>query len=221
MDLEGILEGTVRGIVKTLKTFSNWIPILAIAVLGFLAFHQWQTSQAAKPDYNNPNQPALTGLAPKPGLSEFWEVVKVSDGDTITVRADGKEDKIRFCGIDAPEVGHGDQPGQPFGAESREKLRSLISAAGNQVIVYPAERDRYGRLVAEVFVSAGKGTEEEKFLNYELVRAGLAYHYAKYSDRCPNGKDFLVQAEQEAQAKRLGVWSGNYQKPWEFRKAQR
>jgi len=156
-------------------------------------------------------------------------VANVSDGDTITVRADDKEDKIRFCGIDAPEVGRGDKPGQPFGEESRERLRSLISAAGNQVIVYPAERDLYGRLVAEVFVSAGKGTEEEKFLNYELVRAGLAYHYAKYSDpcgigfaaRCPNGKDFLVQAEQEAQAKRLGVWSGSYQKPWEFRRSMK
>lgn len=89
------------------------------------------------------------------------------------------------------------------------------------MIVYPAARHRYGRLVAEIFVSTGKGTEEEKLLNYEMVWDGMVYHYAKYSDRCPNGKDFLVQAEQEAQAKRLGVWSGNYQKPWDFRKAQR
>ncbi len=107
-------------------------------------------------------------------------------------------------------------------------LRSLISKADNQVIISPAERDRYGRLVAEVFVSAGKGTEEEKLLNYELVKAGMAYHYAQYSDpcgicgaaRCPNGGDDLAEAEQEAKAKHLGVWSGNYQKPWEFRKTQ-
>jgi endonuclease YncB( thermonuclease family) len=190
--------------VKT-KQLINWLPIVAIAALGFFSLRQWQPA-------------AMLNGRPQ---SAAYQVVKVSDGDTITVRADGKEDKIRFCGIDAPEVRHGDQPGQPFGEESREKLRSLISAAGNQVIVYPAERDRYGRLVAEVFVSAGKGTEEENLLNYEMVRSGMAYHYAKYSDRCPNGKDFLVRAEQEAQAKRLGVWSGSYQKPWEFRKAQR
>ena len=161
------------------------------------------------------------GLGPKPGASEIWEVVKVSDGDTITVRANGKEDRIRFCGIDAPEVSHGNKSGQPLGDESRQMLRSLIGAAGNQVIISRAERDRYGRLVAEVFVSAGKGIEEEKLLNYELVRARMAYHYAKYSDRCPNGSEILAEAEKEAQSKRLGVWSGENQKPWEFRKAQR
>lgn len=206
--------------MKGLKQVVNWIPVVVVLTIAVISVQQWQNSQAAKPDYNNSN-PTFQGVAPKPGQSEFWDVVKVSDGDTITVRSNGKEDRIRFCGIDAPEVSHDGKLGQPFGNESREKLRSLISAAGNQVIVYPAERDRYGRLVAEVFVSAGKGTEEEKFLNYEMVRAGMAYHYAKYSDRCPNGKDFLVQAEQEAQAKRLGVWSGNYQKPWDFRKVMK
>ena len=88
------------------------------------------------------------GLGPKPGASEIWEVVNVSDGDTITVRANGKEDRIRFCGIDAPEVSHGNKSGQPLGDESRQMLRSLIGAAGNQVIVSSVERDRYGRLVA-------------------------------------------------------------------------
>ncbi len=223
--------------MRRLKQAVNSLPIAIVLVISVFAFHRWQGSQAAKPDYDNANQPALTGLGPQPGQSQLWQVVKVSDSDTITVRADGKEDRIRFCGIDAPEVRHGDQPSQPFGEAAREKLRSLLSAAGNQVIVYPAERvpfgiskaARYGRLVAEVFVSAGKGTEEEKLLNDELVRAGLAYHDAKYSDPCgigcaagcPNGKEFLVQAEQEAQAQRRGVWSGNYQKPWEFRRSIR
>lgn len=187
-----------------IKQLVNWLPIVAIAVLAGLAFRQWQAFQSAKI-----------------GQSEIGEVVKVSDGDTITVRINGREDRIRFCGVDAPEVSHGNQPGQPLGNESRELLRSLISAAGNQVIIAPAERDRYGRLVAEVFVSAGKGTEEEKLLSYELVKAGMAYHYAKYSGRCPNGGEILAEAEQEAKAKRLGVWSGNYQKPWEFRRSQR
>jgi endonuclease YncB( thermonuclease family) len=144
----------------------------------------------------------------------------VADGDTISVRTEtGQKEKIRFCGIDAPEVTHGKKTGQPFGQEAREKLRSLIARAGNQVIISPAERDRYGRTVAEVFVSAKnpQQPEEELFLNYELVRAGLAYHYAQYSDRCPNGKDVLVEAENEAKSQHLGVWSGNYQRPWDFR----
>jgi endonuclease YncB( thermonuclease family) len=134
---------------------------------------------------------------------------------TLTVRAEGKEDLLRLCGITAPELS------QPAGNDAREKLRSLVSAAGNQVIVVPSERDRNGLLLAEVFVSAGKGTEEEKLLNYEMVQAGMAGHYKEYSDRCPNGSEILADAEKEAQSKRLGVWSGENQKPWDFRKAQR
>jgi len=206
--------------MKRLKEAINLIPLGVVMTIAVLSFQRWQISQAAKPDYNNPN-PILKGLGPKPGSSEIWEVVNVSDGDTITVQSGEKKDRIRFCGIDAPEVSHGKKPGQPLGDESRQMLRSLIGAAGNQVIISPAERDRYGRLVAEVFVSAGKGTEEEKLLNYELVRAGMAYHYAKYSDRCPNGSEILADAEKEAQSKRLGVWAGENQKPWDFRRSQR
>ncbi|PZV07236.1 MAG: hypothetical protein DCF22_22380 [Leptolyngbya sp.] len=54
----------------------------------------------------------------------------------------------------------------------------------------------------------GKGTEEKKLLNDEMVQAGMAHHYQEYSDRCPNGGEFLAEAEQEAKVKRLGVWAG-------------
>ena len=70
----------------------------------------------------------------------------------------------------------------------------------------PSERNRDGQILAEVFVTAGKGTEEEKLLNYEMVQAGMARHYKEYSDRCPNGSEILAEAEQEAKGKRLGLW---------------
>ena len=70
----------------------------------------------------------------------------------------------------------------------------------------PSERNRDGQILAEVFVTAGKGTEEEKLLNYEMVQAGMASHYKEYSDRCPNGSEILAEAEQEAKGKRLGLW---------------
>jgi micrococcal nuclease len=87
------------------------------------------------------------------------------------------------------------------------------------VIVSPVGTDRYGRMVAEVFVAMGGGAE--KLLNDELVRAGMAYHYRQYSQGCPNGPDSLDAAEAEARRKRLGVWERDDQKPWEYRKAQR
>ena len=54
-------------------------------------------------------------------------------------------------------------------------------------------------------MSAGKGTEEEKLLNYELVQVGMAHHYQEYSDRCPNGGEILAEVEQAEKSKQFGV----------------
>ena len=132
-------------------------------------------------------------------------MINVHDGDTITVKLDWQTVKVRLCGVDAPELN------QPFGVQSRDYLRSLLASASNQVILYISDTDRYGRKVAEVFVPdpTPQQPEQEKIVNDEMVRAGMAYHYAKYSDRCPNGRSGLVKAETEAQSKHLGVWTGH------------
>ncbi|MEA5595701.1 thermonuclease family protein [Rivularia sp. UHCC 0363] len=142
-------------------------------------------------------------------ISERWTVVKVSDGDTITVRQTNKQMKIRFCGIDSPEKA------MPLGNNATVYLQKLIQEAGNQVMVSQVERDRYGRTVAEVFTLLPDGSE--KFLNEEMVRSGFAYHYARYSNSCPN-KIAIENAEAIARQQKVGVWSGNYQKPWDYRK---
>ena len=122
--------------------------------------------------------------------------------------------KVRFCGIDAPESS------QPLGSESTANLKKLIDAAGGEVIVAEHDRDRYGRIVAEVFTSV-PNSQEEKLLNYEQVRAGLAYEYKQYSGKCMNGS-VLRNGEKLAQSERKGVWNGgNYQKPWDYRKQKR
>ncbi len=113
--------------------------------------------------------------------------------------------------------------GQPLGEEAKGKLRSLIEAAGGQVVVSPVGKDRYGRTVAEVFVSARNPQRpgEERLLNYELVRSGMAYHYRQYSQGCPSGAALLDEAEAEAQGLRLGVGEQVGERPWEFRKVRR
>ncbi len=55
------------------------------------------------------------------------KVELVSDGDTITaVTSEGTKLRLCLLGIDAPEVPHGDKPGQPFGEEARDYLDHLI-----------------------------------------------------------------------------------------------
>jgi endonuclease YncB( thermonuclease family) len=162
---------------------------------------------------NSPTVPQANIPQSRTMPTENWKVIRVADGDTITVTRGSVKEKIRFCGIDAPEVKHGDEPGQPLGQESKANLQRLIDEAGKIVQLEVIESDRYGRQVAEVFAVG-------KFLQEEQVKAGLAYHYARYSNNCSH-RDAIVSAQAIAQSNRAGVWGGDYQKPWDYRKSLR
>lgn len=67
----------------------------------------------------------------------------------------------------------------------------------------------------------GYQSEEEIFLNGDMVRAGFARHYTRYSGNCPN-KVVIEQSEKMAIASKAGVWNDpNAVPPWEFRKQKR
>lgn len=127
------------------------------------------------------------------------KVVKVSDGDTIQVMHDGKAEKIRLAGIDCPESK------QPFGQAAKRFVLEI--AAQKTVTVYVETTDRYGRTVGEVILSDGRN------LNQELVRAGYAWWYRKYSS-----DHVLAALESEARNARRGLWSDpTSTPPWEWR----
>lgn len=156
-------------------------------------------------------------LSPLP--TQSWKVIRVADGDTITVARGNRKEKIRFCGIDSPEVQNGGKPGQPLGQESKANLQRLIDEANGQVQLSIVDSDRYGRQVAEVFTVLGNG--KEKFLQEEQLKAGLGMAYKQYLSGCPN-KDAILSAQEEARRNKVGVWSSpNSIPPWEFRKAQK
>jgi len=185
------------------RLLNNSVLLLAVCLVfwGWKVLGEKKVSVAPQsPEaYSTPNNR-------KAPLTESWRVVRVADGDTITVVRGSLKEKIRFCGIDAPESK------QPLGKESKANLQRLIDEANGQVQLSVIESDRYGRQVAEVFALG-------KFLQQEQVKAGLAYHYAKYSGNCPH-RDAIVTAEAIAQSNHVGVWGGNFQKPWEYRRAQ-
>lgn len=126
------------------------------------------------------------------------KVVKVTDGDTITVLdKDYAEHKIRFYGIDAPESR------QAYGQKAKKFLASLI--AGKEVKVVITGIDRYQRKIGKVFLG-------ETDINEEMVANGYAHAYVEYSNE---------YAPQELKAKeaKLGLWQDkNVVKPSEFRK---
>ena len=145
-------------------------------------------------------------------IPEEWQVKEGSiyDGDTLRVVRGSEELKIRFCGIDAPEKK------MPMGIASRDHLRSLVDISNGEVLLVPIEKDRYGRTVAEVYVKDSRSTAIN--LNVQMVRDGYAWHYERYSGNCPIRGEFAI-AQELAQKEGLGIWNGNPQPPWEWRKA--
>lgn len=131
------------------------------------------------------------------------KVVGVIDGDSIRVIHDGEAQQIRLLWIDCPERW------QPFGARAKAYTSEL--AFGQTVSVYGQKRDRYGRILAEVLLSDGRS------LNQEVLKAGLAWWFKKYS------KDVrLGELERQAQVMKKGLWVEPHPvPPWEWRKGMR
>ncbi len=126
------------------------------------------------------------------------KVIRVSDGDTITLLVDKTKVKVRLAGIDAPETG------QDFGQKSKQLLASYV--AGKVVKVDVSGKDRYGRSIGTIY--AGKVN-----VNASMVRAGMAWQYLKY-DKSKELRD----AQTHAKTHKLGLWSqGVAIAPWDYR----
>jgi endonuclease YncB( thermonuclease family) len=137
---------------------------------------------------------------------EAWEfqgrVVGTADGDTLRGHHDGRPQVTRLHGIDAPEMG------QAFG--TRAKQCAVALAFGQTVVVSVQGLDRFGRTIGDVTLPDGRS------LNQELVRAGCAWWYRRYS-----ADQRLAMLETEARATRRGLWTDpNPQPPWEWRNSQ-
>lgn len=133
-------------------------------------------------------------------------VVSVADGDTIVVIDGAKRSyEIRLQGIDAPEGG------QAFGDRSRQNLSGLVTE--KEVTVAWSKRDRYGRIVGQVSINGAD-------ICLEQIKAGMAWHYKYYqSEQTPENRKLYADAEVEAKASRLGLWSdANPIPPWNFRR---
>ena len=137
-------------------------------------------------------------------------IAKVTDGDTI--RIEGK--KIRFFGIDAPEKKQqcrkpwlsisfiSFSKDYPCGQISTNKLKKKIN---NKLLICKwSNKDRYKRYIAECF-------KDKINVNAWMVRNGDAVAYRKDSKK-------FVSQEIFAKKEKLGLWSGTFTMPWDFRK---
>jgi micrococcal nuclease len=185
----------------------NVLPIVTIVLLIV-----WQTPRI---------KASLLSAEKAPPIPDSWIVTKVSDGDTITVRqTDGREMKVRFCGIDADETAKQGKPAQSIYADqAKNYLQELITSSNNKVLITVVDKDQYNRTVGEVWVNPG--TDKEELASGLLVLKGLARVYTKYADKCPNVQA-LKHSEERAVSDRSGLWSDPNSIPaWEWRKQRK
>ncbi len=120
----------------------------------------------------------------------------VDDGDSIVLSGG---ERLRYLGINAPEVAHKDKPGEPFGDEAKAFNKKLVQGRWINLELTNERRDHYGRLLAFVFL------EDGTFVNGELVRRGYA-HLLRKQPKLSYWKRLLSLQRRALQEKR-GIWS--------------
>ena len=127
--------------------------------------------------------------------------LKVVDGDTIYLNGE----KIRFTGIDTPELKQTciKKGIKDYCGVTAKKI--LINKIGSKIVECISQgKDQYKRTLAECFVN------NESLSSY-LVRSGYAFAYRKYSK-------LFIEDENYAKANQLGMWSMEFDYPWDYRK---
>lgn len=146
---------------------------------------------------------AQSGECTADRIDETARVSFVYDGDTVRLE-DGR--KIRLAGINTPEVATQDKAGEPLANEARAYLSQLLENDRTVRLRYEQEkRDRYGRLLAHLFLQDGTSVEER------LLDKGLAQQLVvppnTWQSRC------YQRVEQRARQQRRGLWRLDYYQP--------
>jgi len=132
----------------------------------------------------------------------------VLDGDTLVLNAGTSTEYIRLQGVDAPELA------QNYGSQARQTLSQL--ALHQPLRVAYTQRDRYGRILGQVFTSSCAD------LNVQLLHEGMAWFYKAYAcDLDAARRQLYAEAESQARAQHLGLWQQSQPlAPWIYRNGE-
>lgn len=126
------------------------------------------------------------------------KVVRVVDGDTIVVEANGNKERVRYIGVDTPESVKPNTPVECYAKVASHLNEELVG--GKTVVLTPGseQRDRYGRLLAYV------RTKDGVDVNRELIARGAA----KTLEITPNTQraDEFSVLEAKARNEQAGMW---------------
>ncbi len=129
-----------------------------------------------------------------PTQPSLYTVLRVIDGDTIEVESLGK---IRYIGIDTPELATKDAPAEYYAQEAKRANQKLLEVHQVRIETDLQATDSYGRTLAYVYVG-------DLFVNAYLIEKG----YARVMTIPPNVKykNLFEALEQEASEEKQGIW---------------
>ena len=137
-----------------------------------------------------------TAVMRQPGL---YQVLRVEDGDTLTVDMNGTSERVRFIGVDTPETQDPRVPVQCFGQAAGQFTKTLIGSSDVRLEADPTNtnRDRYNRLLRYVYMPDGR------LVNAEIIKSGYGFAYTLF----PFEKLEEFRAlELTAREQDLGLW---------------
>jgi micrococcal nuclease len=131
-------------------------------------------------------------------------VVKVTDGDTITIADDQGKTRVRLLGIDAPELAHNGQPAACGADAARDRLAELLPLGTTVTITLDPRSDpvdRYGRVLGRV---AADGLPDAALAMIEL---GMVEAWVPAGEPDPERQGDYREAEAQARANQVGSWA--------------
>lgn len=129
-----------------------------------------------------------------------YKVVSVTDGDTFEINYNGTKTKVRLIGIDTPESVHpNSKKNNEYGEEASKYTKSLLEGKTVKLEFDVSPKDKYGRLLAYVYLESGE------MLNEKLLKEG----YAQVATYPPNVKyvENFKEIQKEARENKVGFWS--------------
>lgn len=133
-----------------------------------------------------------------------FKVIKIYDGDTITISDGTHEIRVRLIGIDTPEMNEKNPILRNLANQAKDYLSSLIL---NQFIYLQLDHfneksmhlDKFGRLLAYVYLFS-----DNLFVNAQMMRMGFSQEYEKYSFEQLH---YFRKLAAQAKAEKLGIWA--------------
>lgn len=129
-----------------------------------------------------------------------YEVISVTDGDTFEINYNGTKEKVRLIGVDTPESVHpNSKKNNEYGKQASNYTKNLLERKVVKLEFDVSSRDKYGRLLAYVYLENGE------MLNKKLLKEGYA-QVATYPPNVKYVEDFKT-IQKEARENKVGFWA--------------